>query len=85
MASYSVAEAKNRFSALINAAERGERVEITRYGRPVVVMVSKDQAPAEPKLTSWDSIQRVRDAIAHIKIKGAEHISLVEEMREEDW
>ena len=35
MASYTVAEAKNRLPSLLKAAERGERVTITRHGKPV--------------------------------------------------
>lgn len=36
MSAYSVAEAKNKLTQLIAAAERGEAVTITRHGRPVV-------------------------------------------------
>ena len=32
---YSIADAKNRLPSLVSASERGERVTITRYGRPV--------------------------------------------------
>lgn len=35
MASYSVADAKHRLPALLSAVERGERVTITRYGKPI--------------------------------------------------
>ena len=34
----SVTEAKNRFSFYLLLAESGERIEITRYGKPVAVM-----------------------------------------------
>ncbi|MEO8714748.1 MAG: type II toxin-antitoxin system prevent-host-death family antitoxin [Acetobacteraceae bacterium] len=35
MARYSVADAKNRLPWLLSASERGERITITRYGKPV--------------------------------------------------
>ncbi len=37
-------EARNRFSELIEAAERGEEVVVTRRGRPVVRLSSVDDA-----------------------------------------
>lgn len=37
---YSVAEAKNQLSAVVHEVEAGDSVEITRHGRPVVVMMS---------------------------------------------
>jgi prevent-host-death family protein len=36
MPTYGTLEAKNRFSELIERAERGEEVVITRHGKPVV-------------------------------------------------
>ena len=35
MANYGVAEAKNKFTHLLDRAENGEHVVITRHGRPV--------------------------------------------------
>lgn len=37
---YSVAEAKNLLPSVIHEAEEGEPIEITRHGRPVVVLLS---------------------------------------------
>lgn len=37
-ARHSIAEAKNQFPALVPAAERGNRVTMMRYGRPVAVL-----------------------------------------------
>ena len=36
MSTFSVAEAKSRLSELLNRAEKGEKVVITRRGEPVV-------------------------------------------------
>jgi prevent-host-death family protein len=46
MASYSVVEAKNQLSALIDRAVAGEEVVITRHGHPVVRLDSVAQPPA---------------------------------------
>ena len=35
MANYGVAEAKNKFTHLLDRVEEGERVVITRHGKPV--------------------------------------------------
>lgn len=50
MAEYSVADAKNRLPTLIDKAEAGERVTITRHGHPVAelrpVAAVKPRSPA---------------------------------------
>jgi prevent-host-death family protein len=43
----SVAEAKARFSELIEAARGGEPVIVTRHGEPVVAVVSLPQDPED--------------------------------------
>lgn len=44
MQSIQVRDAKARFSALIEAAERGQPTTITRHGRPAAVLVSVEDA-----------------------------------------
>jgi len=43
----SVAEAKRRFSELIERVGRGERFLVTRRGKPVLALVSPDEARRE--------------------------------------
>ena len=43
MTSWSLQDAKNRFSAVVNAALAGEPQRVTRRGEPVVVIVSTDE------------------------------------------
>jgi antitoxin (DNA-binding transcriptional repressor) of toxin-antitoxin stability system len=52
MSAYSVAEAKNNLSELIDRALKGEGVVITRHGAPVVEMRAVKPAP-EP-ITDMD-------------------------------
>jgi prevent-host-death family protein len=40
MASYGVAEAKNNFTHLLDRVEQGERVTITRHGKPVAELTA---------------------------------------------
>ena len=44
MRSIQARDAKARFSALIEAAERGQPTTITRHGRPAAVVVSVEDA-----------------------------------------
>ena len=43
MATWQLQDAKNRFSALVEAALSGEPQEVTRRGKPVVVVFSYDE------------------------------------------
>jgi prevent-host-death family protein len=47
MGTYSVAEAKNRLSVLIDKAIEGEEVVITRHGKPVAEL--RSSAPRNAK------------------------------------
>jgi len=47
---FSVAEAKAKFSELLLRAEAGERLTVTRHGRPVVDIVASEEARPKSKL-----------------------------------
>jgi prevent-host-death family protein len=53
----SVREAKAQFSAALAAAERGERVTVTRHGKPVAEIVP---IVAETPEAFWERAARVR-------------------------
>lgn len=55
----SVFDARNRFSELIDAAERGEEVIVTKRGKPVVRLTRVDEAAARAVET--------RTALAHAR------------------
>lgn len=42
MSQVSIAEAKNALTRLIHQVERGEAIHITRHGKPVAVLLSKE-------------------------------------------
>lgn len=80
MSTYSVADAKNQLSELIDRALRGEGVVITRHGRPMVELKPVDE-PARPVSSAdldWIAAHRVGQAAA-----GEDAGCLVERMRDE--
>jgi prevent-host-death family protein len=67
MASYGVAEAKNNFTNLLDRVEEGERVVITRHGKPVAEL--RAVAPERPLPTeaerraAFDRLRKVRESL----------------------
>jgi len=64
MSQVSVAEAKAQLTRLIQNAEKGEAVHITRRGRPVAVLLSEEEygrlAAGRPLQGFWEGIQAMR-------------------------
>jgi len=81
MTDYSVAEARNKLSELIDRALKGEDVVITRHGAPVVELRAKARAPKRVTKESLDWIKANRVGRASKEDAGA----LVSRMRDEDW
>ncbi len=54
----SVADAENRLPSLVSASERGERVTITRYGRPVAELRPVAQGRKRVGAASIDWLER---------------------------
>jgi len=86
MASYGVAEAKNKFTHLLDRVEEGERVIITRHGKPVAELrptlerTSPKLSPEER--TAWYAeFRKRRDARPPLGVSAAE---LVRSMRDGD-
>ncbi len=68
MSTYSVAEAKARLSELIDRAERGEAVTITRHGRHVAEI--KAALPAARPIAPAE-LSRLAERRARRKVKGS--------------
>lgn len=63
MKAVAIYEAKNRFSEIIIAAERGEEVTITRHGAPVARLIAFDAvapAPLEQRTRVQSVMQQLR-------------------------
>ena len=80
MSTYSVADAKNHLSQLIDRALDGEGVIITRHGRPVVELKPMDEVarPMSSADLDWIAAHRVGRTAAN-EDSGA----LVERIRDE--
>lgn len=53
-------EAKNRLSALVEAAEKGHRIWITRRGKRVALLCSGLDSPSAPNLTPLKTFRKIR-------------------------
>jgi len=56
MVSMGVYEARTRFSALLQRVQRGERITITRHGRPVAVL---SPPPGEADRTVDEAVREI--------------------------
>lgn len=78
MSTYSVAEARDQLSRVIAAAERGERVSITRRGRVVVDIVARQ--PAKSVKIDLEELKRRR---VMPKNGPTDTLAALEEMRQD--
>lgn len=53
MCTTSIYEARNKLSDYVKMAEEGEPVELTRYNKPVAVIISYEEYEKKPKEVSW--------------------------------
>lgn len=62
MKRYSIADARKDLPSLVRAVEKGEKVQLTRHGQPVAVLLSTDEYAARfgerPDL--WVALQSFR-------------------------
>ena len=82
MTMYSVADAKNNLSDLIDRALKGEGVVITRHGTPVIEL---KPLPAPAKPVTLSDLEWLAERRLHPKRMPAEDAgTLVSRMRDED-
>jgi prevent-host-death family protein len=79
MASYSVAEAKNRLPSLIDKALDGEEVVITRHGKVVAELRSRKQLSHEEREALYDRMA----ASAATRPVSVSAVELLHQMHEE--
>jgi len=82
MSEYSVAEAKNKLSSLINKALGGEEVVITRHGKPAVELRPALQQPKPPIGSHEWLFERTRSR-PRVNITSVELLNLIYESDEE--
>ncbi len=81
MSVYSLAQAKDQLSRLVEEALSGERVTITRHGKRVVDLTPCAPAPKAMNIDDLDAMRR--RALARPSL-GGDSVALVREMRDED-
>jgi prevent-host-death family protein len=64
-------DAKTHFSELIDQAEKGEDIIITRRGKPVAKIVHIPDAAGDDGEASWSAIRRIRNSISGFSAKEA--------------
>ncbi|CAN5338790.1 type II toxin-antitoxin system prevent-host-death family antitoxin [soil metagenome] len=86
MATYGVAEAKNKFTHLLERAEAGESITITRHGKPVAEIRASSPARPRPSLeerqAALDELRAVVDAQPALDISA---VDLIRQMRDEGY
>ena len=69
MGAYSVAEAKAHLSEILKKVEAGNKVTITKRGRPIATIVP---APNESKRAiNWDAIEALRRTLPRSRTSAA--------------
>ena len=59
---YSIAEAKNKLPSIIHSLEKGPSVKLTRYGKPVAVLLSIQEYErlSLKKQGFWNALKKIR-------------------------
>jgi prevent-host-death family protein len=81
MGIYSIVEAKDQLSKLIDEALSGEPVTITRHGKPVVSLLPARSTPRPMTEVEIAEIRRLRQSLPAAK---TDSVSELRRMREED-
>jgi prevent-host-death family protein len=80
MRTVSVAQAKAQLPALLQAAEAGEKVLITRHGKPIAEV----RAITESSQKSWtDGLEWLAERRKHYPLAKTDSATLIREMRDE--
>ena len=81
----SVREARAQFAAALSAAERGERVTITKHGK-AIAEIGPPSAPIPKKAWDWDELDRIQEELGIPKpAPGWEKWFDSEELNKEIW
>ncbi len=86
MAHYGVAEAKNKFTHLLERVEDGERIVITRHGKPIVEIVKAPAAPPSKPVSApaiaaaLERLRILRESLPPADMPAAD---MIREMRDE--
>lgn len=69
---YSIAQARDRLARLVHDAEKGAAVELTRRGKPAVLVSVNDYRRLQSsKLSFWEALEKFRREV-DLKAAGVE-------------
>ena len=68
MATIGAYEAKTKFSELLERAEKGERITITRHGKPVAELAPAKVRDVERAREAAKKIRALRKEIGHVDV-----------------
>ena len=68
---YSIAEARDNFTSMVHEAEEGARVELTRRGKPVAVLIGVEdfELLSDTKKDFWEAYQEFRRRLDRANIE----------------
>ncbi len=84
MTQHGIAETKNKLSELIERAEHGEEIVITRHGKPVAKLSGVVEKPA-PKRVTKEAIEWLEKHRVGTIMPKEDAGTFVSRMREEEW
>ena len=83
MATYSIAQAKDHLSKLIDEALAGEEVTITRHGKPVAELRSAAKRPM--RQPSQELVAKIVERAKKRSSPGENAVDIVRRMRDGEW
>lgn len=86
MASYGVAEAKNKFTQLLDRVQAGESITITRHGKPVAELKATTPTTARPSLEERRAaMERLRAVVESQPPIDISAVDLIRQMRDDSY
>jgi prevent-host-death family protein len=83
MSDYSVAQARNHLSKLIERAGKGETITITRHGKVAARIIGPEEKPAP---ADWRAaLERVYENRIRLKGGPSDSTALIRQMRDEGY
>lgn len=74
---YSIAEAREKLAYVIQEAEQGATVELTRRGKPVAILLSLDEYDrlSRKRRSFWESYQDFRQKYSDLEVETQDAFS----------
>ncbi len=77
MSTYTVAEGRTNFCAIIEMVEHGETVKITKRGKVVATVIPETETPAVKPKMDLQELRRLRESMPFMKTNSVEIIRMM--------